>query len=712
MATIPQSISAPASRSNWFVEFLKEELAPYPGRGTLVARMVVAATIVMVMTMVFRIPYGAYATLFALIISRENPQATVNAVTTLIVWFSLSAAYVFVGTILFLQDPTARLFWVIGTFFVMFFALSVMTNYTAAARFGYLLIITIPLWDEHVSAEVRVENTLWAVGAIGLGSLVAGVIELVYAQLRPHDHLIQEITRRLLATEQLLGSYLAKGHVDQEAEKQVTGLALVGTSSLRRDLQRSDYSPRYAEQMGAVAVLVGRLVDVAANPGHLALPVSDQHRKRVQSLSENIAAIREDLSSGRIPRLVHSDFASSPELPLVTEMEELVRLIGEAFIGSADLSAYGTPASTVVEPPRKFFVQDALSNSKHIKFALRGCLAASLCYIIYNGKDWPGISTAVTTCFLTALSTVGSSHQKQILRITGAFVGGIVLGIGAQTYVLPYIDSITGFTLLFLAVSILAAWIATAGPRLSYFGVQVAVAFYLVNLSEFKVQTSLELGRDRVLGIFLGLLMMWLAFDRVGGVSAVVEMTKTFVSNFRLLAQFTIEPLSDNLGVAVKQANSLRENINNNFDSSRSAADGVKLEFGSSRKRDLAWREKIVRWQLQVRSIFLLQAVLWKFRAQLEGFELPALVREAQRHFDNQSAAALQAFANRMEGKVPSQPPDLHEALERLEQTIRDSAADSRQSFSRQMQTVLVLSRRTAELMSSLNTSIGPAEQS
>ena len=54
----------------------------------------------------------------------------------------------------------------IGTLFLIFYALSTLTNYTAAARFGYLAVISIPLWDSHVSAEVKVENTLWAVGAV------------------------------------------------------------------------------------------------------------------------------------------------------------------------------------------------------------------------------------------------------------------------------------------------------------------------------------------------------------------------------------------------------------------------------------------------------------------------------------------------------------------------------------------------------------------
>jgi multidrug resistance protein MdtO len=36
--------------------------------------MVIAATIVMLITMTFRMPYGAYASLYALTISRETPQ--------------------------------------------------------------------------------------------------------------------------------------------------------------------------------------------------------------------------------------------------------------------------------------------------------------------------------------------------------------------------------------------------------------------------------------------------------------------------------------------------------------------------------------------------------------------------------------------------------------------------------------------------------------
>ena len=164
--------------------------------------------------------------------------------------------------------------------------------------------------------------------------------------------------------------------------------------------------------------------------------------------------------------------------------------------------------------------------------------------MIYNAIAWPGISTAVTTCLLTALSTIGSSRQKQLLRITGAVVGGFLLGMGSQIFILPYLDSIAGFVVLFVAVTALSSWFMTSSPRLSYFGIQVALAFFLVNVSEFKMQTSLAAARDRVVGILLGLFMMWLVFDQLWGAPAAIEMRRTFISNLRLLAQLAREPLS------------------------------------------------------------------------------------------------------------------------------------------------------------------------
>ena len=97
MGSIAQSLAGSTHRSAWLLEFLREELAPYPGRGLLVVRMVTASTLVMILGMTFRIPYIAYAALFALILSRESIGETANAARDLVVGVILGGAYVIAG---------------------------------------------------------------------------------------------------------------------------------------------------------------------------------------------------------------------------------------------------------------------------------------------------------------------------------------------------------------------------------------------------------------------------------------------------------------------------------------------------------------------------------------------------------------------------------------------------------------------------------------
>jgi multidrug resistance protein MdtO len=690
----------------WLRDFLKEELAPYPGRAALVARIVIAATVVMILTMTFRIPFGAYAATYTFMISREDPRATVRSAVTEVIAFACTVVYTLVGAILFLNHPVLRVFWVIGTLFIVFYAPRTITNYTAAARFGWVIVITIPLWDLHILAEPKLEGMLWAFGALTLASVVIVAVELVFAELKSGDDLTRLLAERLAAVESLLYHYAGESPADEQTQKQITHLAMLGTSGLRRRLRRSIYAPRDAEQLGAVVGLVGRLVDIGANMTHLTLKISDEDKKRIRGLAENIAGIRKDLLRGETPRLINSEIAISPDLPLLTEMERTASLITEASAASQSPDAYAPPPSTGGDPPPTFFVRDALSNPEHIEFALKGCFAASLCYIIYNAVDWPGISTAVTTCFVTALSTIGASRQKQILRISGA-LAGCTLGLGAQLFVLPHLDSIGDFTLLFGAVTIAAAWIATSGPRLSYVGVQVALAFYIINLQEFKIQTSLAPARDRVVGILLGLFVMWVVFDQLWAAPAVVQMRKTFIATLRLLAQFSREPLSKDLRLATERSYSLRETINTYFDRVRALADGVLFEFGPSRQQDLALRDRIRRWQPQLRTLFLIRVALLKYRLRLSGFDLPEPVELAQQEFDEELAKVLDGMADRVEGKASERKDHLEHSFEHLEETIRSCRSEgSQESLSAKLHTFLALSRNIESVTVSLDKEI------
>jgi len=385
----------------------------------------------------------------------------------------------------------------------------------------------------------------------------------------------------------------------------------------------------------------------------------------------------------------------------------LVELVFSGFRGDAlKRSAAERMANSKLKSdnsPVRLFARDALSNSDHIKFGLRGCLAASLCYIIYTSLAWPGISTAVVTCILTALTTVGSSRQKQVLRVSGAIVGGVGVGIGAQVFILPYLDSIGGFTLLFIAVTIVAVWFATSSPRLSYFGVQLALAFFVINLQEFKMQTSLTVARDRVIGILLGLFMMWLVFDQLWSASAVEAMKKSFITNLRLLGQLFSVPPSKDIRVVTEQTSSLREQINTNLDKLKVLGDAVLFEFGSSREQDLALREQIMRWQSEVRMLFLMETTWLKYRLQPPGFELPEGLREAQLEFDDEFARTLESMADRFEGKRSTRKVEFENSFKRLERNIQACySRDSSQQVTAQLQTFQSLCRRIGSLTMSL----------
>jgi multidrug resistance protein MdtO len=654
MATIAQTLPNSNARFAWFSEFLKKELAPYPGRGALVARMVITSILVMILSMTFRLPYGAYGAIYALILSRESLEATANAVRMVIIGFALAGAYILIGMMVALGDPFLRFVWIVTSFVVGFWAMSALSNYAASSRFGYLIAITVTLWDRNISAAQKVENMLWAVGVITLASIITLLVEIVFASFRKSDPLIDGLAERLTCVEELLKGYGSGDPVNESIQTTVARLAMTGTSQLRLNLRHSNFDSQYAAEMGAVVALTGRLVDLAANLPNFTGRVAESDRERVGGVVRRIREIREDLIRGSVPK-IHESAAESEtpaNLPLLVEIERTVALFYAAFTGSESLRVFAPSAAADSGTSGSTFPR-VLLDPEHIRFALRGCLAATSCYVIFNALFWPEISTAVTTCFLTALTTIGASRQKQVLRFAGALVGGFVIGMGAQVFILPYIDSIAGFTILFAAAISIGSWFATSSPRLSYFGVQVSVAFCLINLQEFRFQTSLAVARDRVIGVLLGLFMMWLFFDHLWSKPAAVEMKRTFVSALRLLAKLARRSDSTDLQTKIESSYALRESINAHFDRVRSLADGLLFEFGPSRSRDLELRDRIRRWQPQLRTLFVMRIASLKYRLQTPGFEVPEMLRVQLETYDNDSARLLEKMADWIECDEP-----------------------------------------------------------
>jgi multidrug resistance protein MdtO len=224
--------------------------------------------------------------------------------------------------------------------------------------------------------------------------------------------------------------------------------------------------------MNAAVDLVGRLVDLAASmrityTGRSGA-LSEEDRKRCLALADNVAELRRHFLAGQLaPQIDFSAQARPSNLPFLSSMETTVALIPQAFSGSKSTSDFLLRAPLDEDLPQTLLTPDAFSNPAHLQFAVRGSLAALVCYVIYTSVDWPGLKSSIVTCLLTGVLTIGSSRQRGVLRLLGIIIGGLIFGIGAQVFVLPHVDSIVGFTVLFALVAGIAAWIATTTSRIS-----------------------------------------------------------------------------------------------------------------------------------------------------------------------------------------------------------------------------------------------------
>ena len=101
--------------------------------------------------------------------------------------------------------------------------------------------------------------------------------------------------------------------------------------------------------------------------------------------------------------------------------------------------------------------------------------------------------------------------------------------------------------------------------------------------------------------------------------------------------------------------------------------------------------------------LFLMRIVLWKYRVQLPGFELPKPVAMAQQEFDHHLATTLDGMADRMEGKSSEGSHNFRRAVKSLDQTIRSYYSGKSHEVAAQFGAFLSLSHRIESLTLSLD---------
>jgi multidrug resistance protein MdtO len=487
-------------RSTPFFAFLAQELAPREGRGLAAARIAAACTITVAIAMVFRIPLAAYMAYMVFLTSKDDSAATVTMAVagglaiTVAVILSLGLAQISLG------DPAIRLPAMALTTFLAMFSVRTFALGPISFLAGFIVVTMQSVVDEVPNPEVFTRTTLWLWVVVVVPAFTMTVINLLFG---PQGAAVAERGVRKVLRE--LEAALTRGEIaGRLAQWRAILVPLVEKSRNRPAIQR----------------LLDALVILEAYPD----PIPSRERTRLSNL------VRGCLSALERQSLV-------AEAPPETESTPEALAATHAFAElQRELSR--TPAHQPAHAghkPRQLFVPDALSNPAHWQFALKTTIAIMIVYSVYTMLDWPGLLTSIVTVFFVALGSVGETVHKLVLRLSGAIIGGLLAGLSI-VFLLPHFTDIGQLCALTAVVALFAGWVTTSSERLSYAGMQIALAFFMGLLQTYSPANDLTVLRDRIVGILLGNVVMTLVFSSLWPESAITRLRGALADALRAIA--------------------------------------------------------------------------------------------------------------------------------------------------------------------------------
>ena len=663
------------------------ELAPTHGRFGGALRTAFAVVLAAYFLLVLQTPLIAPGLYLIFLVSYDVPyltfQRSVMELTTQCVGVALTLALIIVTG----NDPMARVLGVAAFTFLSAFLLCACTRRVAAMNMGIFPILTLSLWEFHLPPEQLVHLSMWpiATGALAVGCKV--VIEYMFTRRDPHHALQREMEARIEALEQLFLRY-AEGAPASQMKRNISTVsryALSGQAKMLALLQEVENHParevpRFTISPTLIPAIV-RLLDLGAVFARRhRFPIESDVRPQAARIAEALAAIQAERIDD-IENLVESEQEASASV--LGRIEQLLYTIGEMTHADHALSRERLLDALPQKQKVPWLRRDAWSNPEYLTYATKLSLSATICYIIYNALAWPGISTATLTVLVVGLSTSGATNQKMIFRIIGATIGGIIFGIGCIIFVYPFADTAMPFLISLGLVSFIGAWIARS-THLGYVGLQIIFSFLLVAFQEyagpqtagggkgvlssavhaFGAPMQMTPARDRVLGVFLALFVMWAVFHRLHPKRTVDKMREGLARLLRVHADL----LSRLHGAKAGQIAALRQDADGIAVEVRSLAEAIPYELDQHVERDLEISERIQNAMASAGSV-LLHAVT----ALPEASETPAQILAVKSIHDS-IAQGLRNLSAALEGTESK-----HE-LERVSSALSMAAAGASSS--------------------------------
>ena len=266
------------------------------------------------------------------------------------------------------------------------------------------------------------------------------------------------------------------------------------------------------------------------------------------------------------------------------------------------------------------------------------------------------------TCFVVTLSTIGASNQKGILRFGGAAVGGL-MGLIALVYLFPNMDTIGGFWLVFGAGTAVAAWATFGTPRIFYGGYQTGLAFYKAILQGFGPALSATVVRDRLIGVFFGLIVFGIVEHLLWPVRARKALRACVAEMLHLLADLARSGTSDKPPTLIAaDVDSWRRRISQKVQEIQTLIESSKFESGALELDEIQKRTG----DAQIVFVLLLSLA----RQSRDTARLPDAMRATAIDLDNAVATALEALANHISGGSGPAVPDLDDRLNTFERSV------------------------------------------
>jgi len=470
-------------------------------------RMTALVMLVVIVSMALRVPEAGLSTYMIFFISKADVATTARVGIGGMVGVTIALMLSLVFYSVAFSEPAVRLPLMACASFVGMYFLRASPKGVLGMLIGFVTTYALTLIDQVPSAEVLTRFILWTWVVVGYPIALLVLLDVAVGR-RAADIFRDGIAQRLQAA----GEYL-RGVAEPAFKRfQRTGIdelepyANAGPTAaapIRINLLRQveffylflRELPAQANQTPEVGSALRRASEVCLGAEHALLGEPETLLPGLASVEQ---PAQSSTASGKTLALVR---------PLLRCVEDIAHSVAElrnppSRAASSESTASAHPASSG---------EAAAKKTESVQFALKVTLAAMTAYLIYTGLDWSGIHTALITCFFVAQDSVGGTIHKLTLRLLGAIVGA-ALGIGAIVFVLPHLESAGGLALVTGAVMLPAAWIATGSETISYMGLQMAFAFCLTVLQGFSRTSQMVVGRDRVIGIILGNVLMSLVF--------------------------------------------------------------------------------------------------------------------------------------------------------------------------------------------------------